>query len=91
MKTTVVNIRHESFDILIDRRTPFGNPFRIGRDGTREEVIEKFRVWLPKQAWLMDMIEQLRGKRLACWCKPEPCHGDVYVEILEKGTRPCTK
>ncbi len=64
MKTTVVNIRHKQFDVLIDRRIPFGNPFRIGPDDTREEVVEKFRVWLPKRAWLLDMIEQHRGKRL---------------------------
>lgn len=26
--------------------------------------------------------EQLRGKNLACWCKPgEPCHADVLLEI----------
>lgn len=27
-------------------------------------------------------IETLRGKRLACWCHPLPCHGDVLVKIL---------
>lgn len=27
-------------------------------------------------------VEQLRGKDLACWCKPgEPCHADVLLEI----------
>lgn len=84
MKTVVVNLRHEPFDVLIDRRTKFGNPFRITDTCSREQAIEKFRNWAPTQAWLMEAIEELRGKRLACWCKPLPCHGDVYVELLEK-------
>ena len=27
-------------------------------------------------------IELLRGKTLVCFCKPKPCHGDVYLEML---------
>ncbi len=30
----------------IDRPNPLGNPFRIGRDGTRLEVIQKYKAWL---------------------------------------------
>lgn len=29
----------------------------------------------------------LRGKRIACFCAPGPCHGDVYVAWLD-GHRP---
>ena len=36
----VVHRKREPFDVLIDRTTPWGNHFRIGRDGTRAEVIE---------------------------------------------------
>ena|SRR5215207_2478283 len=39
--TEVVNIRHEEYDVRIDRRSRWGNPFKIGPDGNREEVIEK--------------------------------------------------
>lgn len=29
-----------------------------------------------------DVIRELRGKNLACWCRPgEPCHADVLLEI----------
>lgn len=30
----------------------------------------------------MDLVHELRGKNLACWCKPgEPCHADVLLEL----------
>lgn len=32
-----------------------------------------------------DIAEALRGKNLACWCKPgEPCHADVLLEIANR-------
>lgn len=36
-------------------------------------------------------IAQLRGKDLACWCKPgDPCHADILIEIANRpiGTVP---
>jgi hypothetical protein len=31
---------------------------------------------------LADIMRELRGKNLACWCKPgEPCHADVLLEL----------
>jgi hypothetical protein len=32
-------------------------------------------------------LEPLRGHRLACWCAPLACHGDVIVEWLEAHPR----
>ncbi|WP_420902511.1 DUF4326 domain-containing protein [Pseudoflavitalea rhizosphaerae] len=29
-----------------------------------------------------DRIHQLKGKRLGCFCKPFPCHGDVIAAYL---------
>lgn len=29
-----------------------------------------------------DILEELRGKNLACWCPlDQPCHGDVLLEL----------
>ena len=78
----VVNIRMEDFDARIDRRTIWGNPFRIDRDGTREEVIAKYRAWIVHQPELMKRLRELKDKRLGCWCKPLACPGDVLVELL---------
>ncbi len=81
-QTIVVHWKRQQFDIDIRRPAKWGNPFRIGVDGTRSEVIEKYRKWLLEQPDLLADIEELRGKRLGCWCAPKPCHGDVLVELL---------
>lgn len=60
----------------------FGNPYRIGMDGDRVAVIEKFRAYvLARPDHLTKIRSELRGKDLVCWCAPEPCHGDVLLEI----------
>jgi len=83
-KTRVVNIWKESFDIYIGRPSPWGNPFHIGRDGTREEVISKFRRYLSNSPLLVGRGRKvLKGKVLGCFCPPLPCHGDVWVEVLK--------
>ena len=78
----VLHLRNAPPDaIRIDRRTRWGNPFVIGKDGTREEVIEKYRDHLWSQIRTgklsLDDLAGLHGKDLACHCAPQPCHGDV--------------
>ena len=85
---TVVNLRFEDCDIRICRPSKWGNPFRIGIDGTREEVIGKYREWLKSQPKLMNQIDELKGKKLGCWCHPDSCHGDVLVEIANRDIIP---
>ncbi len=68
----------------IDRMTVWGNPFK---SGTREQNIARYRryVWENLQAchWDLEDLIELRGKKLACWCHPKPCHGDVLVKAIE--------
>lgn len=91
MKTKVVNIRREQKQhyMLIDRHTIFGNPFRIGTHGNRAEVIARYKVHfhtrMATDASFHDAVQDLKGKRLGCWCAPLACHGDVIVEYLEGG------
>jgi hypothetical protein len=82
-KTKVVNARHEPFDVYIGRPSKWGNPFSIGKDGTRKEVIEKYRQFIREHPQILADIEELRGKSLGCYCSPLPCHGDVLVDLLE--------
>lgn len=68
--------------VNIARPTKWGNPFKIGRDGTREQVIEKYEAWLMANPKLLDAARrELRGKDLLCYCAPLPCHGDVLLRI----------
>ena len=88
MLTTVHNLRQEPMrpgDIRIDRRTEFGNEFVIGRDGTRADVIAKFeaaeRARLAASVTRRAKVRQMHGRRLFCWCAPQPCHGNVYARL----------
>ena len=89
--TTVVNKRLKSYDVYIGRspgpRGVFGNPYVIGRDGTREEVLEKFRKYFLHRVDVDDdfrvQVLALRGKTLGCFCKPEACHGDVIAQWVD--------
>lgn len=67
--------------IYIGRPSKWGNPFVIGRDGTRAEVIAKHRAWICDQPELIAALSELRGRNLVCFCAPAPCHGDVLSEL----------
>ena len=82
--TKVVHCKKDKYDIYCGRPSKWGNPFTIGKDGTREEVIEKYREWIMNNDDLLYDIMELDGKTLGCWCKPKACHCDVLVEILEE-------
>lgn len=80
----VFNIKHGNVPKsakYCGRGSPVGNPFVIGRDGTREEVIEKFKCWAPTQPKVMEAIHALRGHDLSCFCKPKACHCDWILEV----------
>ena len=67
--------------IYIGRGGPWGNPFIIGRDGDRVEVIALYKAWLLRQPHLLERLHELRGRDLVCWCKPAACHGDTLLEL----------
>lgn len=72
--------------VYIGRPSKWGNPFVIGRDGRRDEVIAKYREWLLAQSEKVAQAKaELAGKDLVCWCSPEACHGDVLVEVANPG------
>jgi hypothetical protein len=61
------------------------NPFRVPQDAaTNDEACAMYREYLLKKPELLGRLKELRGKLLVCWCKPDPCHGDVLIELLEK-------
>jgi len=68
--------------VYIGRGSKWGNPFVIGRDGNREEVIEKYRNRLMFDDMVLE-VKDLIGKDLVCYCAPHACHGDVLMEFIE--------
>lgn len=84
--TRVVH-KNQPHDVYIGRPSKWGNPFRSGVDGTRAEVIAKYEEWLRNNPELLAQLDELKGKTLACWCKPLACHGDIIVKLLQEKER----
>ena len=70
----------------------WSNPFKVGKDGTREEVVQKYLEYLLETEHTTGLvldIGELRGKDLVCWCcnwdgdgeNPMYCHGDILVGL----------
>jgi uncharacterized protein YebE (UPF0316 family) len=81
--TKVVNKYKDNYNIYIGRGSKWGNPFVIGRDGSREQVIDLYKDYISKQPKLLNDLKELDGKILGCFCKPKACHGDVLVELIK--------
>lgn len=71
----------------------WGNPYKVGKDGTIEEVLRKYEDYVRGNKELMDALPELVGKRLGCFCKQSkkckggvipPCHGDVLLKLLRE-------
>jgi hypothetical protein len=90
LKTRVVNIREDRWDVYIGRPGPYGNPFVLTKKTTREEVIRKFAIWFKKKLAqdpeYKTQVHKLKGKALGCFCAPLPCHGDIIAAYLENIT-----
>lgn len=84
--TTVVNKYKSKFDVYIGRPSIFGNPYAIGKDGTRDEVIEKyfhyFNNRIINDPIFLEEVLKLKDKILGCFCSPQKCHGDIIVNFL---------
>ena len=84
LRTMVVNLKTSSYTKYIGRGSKFGNPYAIGRDGTREDVIAKHKRDFDNDPRLREAVwNELKGKTLGCFCKPLACHGDTYVEYIQ--------
>jgi len=92
MSRFVVHCKKEKYDVYIGRAVPRGgfkasiwaNPFKIGKDVTREECIAKYRAALLANPDLLSKLPELKGKVLGCWCAPEACHGDILSELANR-------
>jgi hypothetical protein len=63
-----------------DGKGKWGNPFIIGPDGSRAEVIAAHEAWF-MQSDLLAEVDTLRGMDLVCWCAPRACHGDLLLRL----------
>lgn len=78
----------------------FANPWRAGREcPTAEDACDRYEAlmrrrlehgesidgagWCPPEWWAR-ALRSLSGKRLGCWCHPDPCHGHVLVTLIDE-------
>lgn len=96
-ETVVVNMRGDGHPNLvqwttdaglfvrIDRRTDWGNPFELGKDGSRQAVVDNYDLhYLPHKPSLLGRLDELQGKALGCWCAPDLCHGHMLKARAER-------
>lgn len=84
-----INSKKDNFTIYIGRdwdgmkQSPFHNPFHLGKDGSREEVLLKFIMyWCAPEQWKLRkaaLIMLQDGDTLGCYCYPKACHGDIIA------------
>lgn len=87
-----MNLRRNEYDVYIGRAGHgqdgiFGNPFSAAKDGGRERAVALYREYFLKRLRIdtefATRVEELRGKRLGCFCAPKLCHGNVIVNYLD--------
>jgi hypothetical protein len=82
--------------VKVSRPTKWGNPFRVTEERTQSECVMAFSLWFRNESthagmadqrqWVLDHLHELRGKNLACWCRPgTPCHADVLLKMANEG------
>jgi len=94
-ETRVVHVKEAPYDVYIGRRvgdtfpeSVWANPFKVGADGTREEVVQAYANYIHTKPELLAKVGSLRGKVLGCWCKSYEtphalCHGDVLAALAD--------
>ena len=80
--------------VRIDRETVWGNP-HLKRERTRAEkmrCIAAYEADLHRMVelglWSREHLAALSGKKLACWCAPEPCHGGLLAAAADAAAGP---
>jgi hypothetical protein len=78
----VLNKKDNAQGVYVGRPSQWGNPYVIGKDGNRVEVIARFRAYAERRLqaepeWLKPLV----GRDLVCWCAPEGCHADVLIQL----------
>ncbi|MEI6880393.1 MAG: DUF4326 domain-containing protein [Bacteroidota bacterium] len=91
MPTRIVNLNKEPYDIYIGRGSKWGCPYTVIKDrptlakeivNSKEEALSKYKEYVLNSPELMESLDELDGKVLGCFCKPELCHGDVLLELI---------
>ena len=80
--------------VNVARPSRYGNPFKVTPERSQAMAVTAFDLWLKgnftaglerEKLFLLATLHELRGKNLACWCKPgQPCHADVLLRLANE-------
>lgn len=78
----VVFIDNERFP---KKPSQWANPFTVKKEG-RDKCLELYEAWVREKIKRegTEELKKLKNKCLGCWCKPEKCHGDILIKILNE-------
>lgn len=74
--------RNMSFYVKGAVGSKWANKFSV-KKYSRDGCLEMYKEYI-KKSDLYNELDELEGKVLGCWCKPERCHGDVLMELLRE-------
>lgn len=84
-----VNRYKENFDVDVGRRSCWGNPFSHESKSkaqfivaTRKDAVDLYSYWILGQVELISRLDELKGKKLGCYCLPMSCHASVLAELV---------
>jgi len=87
MPIEIINLHDTPFHIdngvRIDRKSKWGNPYKMQCESDRLKVIKKYVYYILDNNKLLDSLPELEDKWLYCWCYPKPCHGNVFKYLCE--------
>ena len=68
------------------KQSIWANPFKIKDYKDINDVLINYEKYARSNKQIMENLNLLVGKKLACWCDPEPCHTRILIKLMkEKG------
>lgn len=75
--------RNMSFYVKGANASKWANPFSVKKYG-RDKCLEMYENYIKSNKELYNSLEELKNKKLGCWCYPLACHGNVLIDLLNK-------
>lgn len=75
--------RNMSFYVPGAKKSKFANPFSVKKYG-RDECLRLYQEYILTNPELYDALHELKDCTLACWCSPDPCHGDILIKLINE-------
>jgi hypothetical protein len=74
--------------VYIGRPSIWGNPYVVGKHGSRDQVVEMYSIWLSKQLQAPEFLAEFESLAsspgLVCFCAPKRCHGHALIEEMKR-------